>query len=139
MSAATARSSVAICVSRFVLHGAAFRANFLAGMVDVLAYAALLPVEMGLSRREIQPGTLLSLLRLADMCPRVVIVASRNHALMLTLRERVVCFLDVEAVWPRRARELGKDKSGHAPEVGFPQEHGHSGNHFAATMVSSPL
>src|ERR1017187_2460495 len=139
MSAASASSSLAICVSKFVLPGAAFRGSFLAGMADVLACDPLSPVDMGLSRREIQPGTLLSLLRLADMCPRVVIVASRNHALMLTLRERVVCFRDVESVWPRRARELGKDKSGHAPEVGFPQEHGHSGNHFAATMVSSPL
>jgi hypothetical protein len=59
-------------------------------MADILAYAALLPVEIGLSRREIQPGTLLSLLRLADMCARVVIVASRHHALRLTLRERVL-------------------------------------------------
>jgi hypothetical protein len=98
-----------------------------------------MPVEIGLSRREIQPGNLLSLLRLADMCPRVVIVASRNQALRLTLRERVECFRDVEDVWPRHAREPGKDKSDHAPEVGFPREHGHSGHHFAATMVSSPL
>src|ERR1035438_1603905 len=90
MSAASASSSVAICVSRFVLLGAAFRGSFLAGMADILAYAALLPVEIGLSRREIQPGTLLSLLRLADMCARVVIVASRHHALRLTLRERVL-------------------------------------------------
>jgi hypothetical protein len=65
-------------------------------MADVLACDPLSPVDMGLSRREIQPGTLLSLLRLADMCPRVVIVASRNHALMLTLRERAACFRDVE-------------------------------------------
>jgi len=54
---------------------------------------------MGFSRRAAQPETLLGLLRLAEMCARVVIMTSRNDALRLTLGMPVVREFEVQKMY----------------------------------------
>jgi hypothetical protein len=95
-------------------------------MTDVLACVPLSPVSMGLSRRENQPETLLSMLRLTDMLARVVMVTPRESCIEVDIEKAsVACFRDVEVVLPRSAAESGKEENDHAPEVSFPLAHGH--------------
>jgi hypothetical protein len=56
-------------------------------------------MDMGFSRRAAQPETLLGLLRLAEMCARVVIMTSRNDALRLTLGMPVVREFEVQKMY----------------------------------------
>src|SRR5271165_5040413 len=101
MRAASASSSAAICVSNSALPGVASRCSLAALAVDELACEPLSPMDMGFSMSGAQPEGFLGLLRLADMCARVVMVTSRNHALRLILRMRVLrTFVVRNVLWP---------------------------------------